>query len=250
MSEPCSRFPNRLLLETMYNVRDLGGFATANGEVTAFGQFLRSDAPTRLSESDLRLFLAFPVRTVIDLRSRDEIDEAPHILRDHPDVEYVNIPLLGHNLMAGIAEVEASASHQTRVDLSDLYIYMLINAKPAIGQVMSRLASARPGACLFHCTHGKDRTGIITALLLMLAGVDDIDIIVNYQVSSTYLKPWFETFIDTVPDEYRHFLDTRPQNMVLTLEFFHQNYSSVRDYLTACGVTDAEMEMLRRRLLC
>jgi protein-tyrosine phosphatase len=243
------RYPIRLLIKTMFNVRDLGGFPTVNGEVTAFGRFLRSDAPICLDQDDLQQLLDYPVRTVIDLRSPTEIDEMPHALRDLPDIDYFNIPLLGSDLMAGIAEAQSALTSQSVLSVADLYIHMLQNAREPLGRVFSCLAAARPGACLFHCSHGKDRTGVVTALLLLLAGVEDIDIVVNYQVSSTYLQPWFATFIENIPADILHFFSTQPQNMELTLRFFHEHYASAAEYLISCGVSCAEIADLRRRLL-
>lgn len=241
--------PNRLLLQTMYNVRDLGGFATSDGQATTFGHFLRADAPVRLNHADLHRLLDFPVRTVIDLRSPNEINGLPHILREQPEVTYINIPLLGMDLDAGIASVQKFEAERERVGLPDLYIHLLEQARAPIGQVFSSLAAARSGACLFHCSHGKDRTGLIAALLLMLAGVSDSDIIANYQISSTYLKPWFDTFIDQIPADILHFFHTQPQNMELTLRYFHQHFASAAAYLAACGVSQPEINELRYRLL-
>lgn len=243
------RHPTRLLLQTMYNVRDLGGFATRDVQVTAFGRFLRADAPVRLNKADLEQLLDFPVRTVIDLRSQSEIGDKPNILRESPGVAYFNIPLLGFDLNEGIASVRQFSGNWTSVKLSDLYIHLLEQAQEPLGQVFSQLAAARSGASLFHCSHGKDRTGLVAALLLMLAGVSDTDIIDNYQVSATYLKPWFDTFIDQIPADILHFFNTHPQNMALTLQYFHGHFASPEIYLAKCGVGPAEINELRRRMV-
>jgi len=134
------------------------------------------------------------------------------------------------------------------IAVPDLYIRMLEKACEPIGQVITRLARAKPGVCLFHCTHGKDRTGIIAALLLMLANVQDEDIIADYQVSATYLKPWFDTFIQGLPAEILHFFRTEPENMEKTLAYFHQNFVSVDGYLEKCGVDVSDIANLRQKL--
>ncbi len=249
MSDIPVRHPTRLLLQTMYNVRDLGGFATLNGQVTAFGRFLRADAPGRVSKSDMQQLLDFPVRTVIDLRSASEIGDQPNAFSSQPEVAYFNIPLLGHNLEDSMAAVPLFEDGREVVGLADLYIYLLEQSREPLGRVFSRLAATGQGASLFNCSHGKDRTGLVAALLLLLAGVGDSDIIVNYQISSTYLKPWFDTFIHTIPADILHFFNTHPRNMELTLSYFHQHFKSPEEYLQGCGVSLAEINELKRRLL-
>ena len=238
----------RLNLETLHNVRDLGGFSGEGGHVTAFGRFLRGDAPIGLSENDLDLLLSYPVRTVIDLRSPSEIHGQPHKLRDRPDIDYVNIPLLGFDMMASIIEM-GGGEDQPYISMPDLYIRILEKARQPIGQVMSRLASAPPGTCFFHCTHGKDRTGLIAALLLLLVGVKDIDIIASFQTSATFLKPLFETFLDKIPEDSRHFFRTDPESMELTLTHFHLHLGPIEKYLDSCNVSSQEIMMLRQKLL-
>lgn len=249
MSIGSSRYQQRLLLKSMYNVRDLGGFATADGQITSFGRFLRSDAPTHLDPDDLQALLDIPVRTVIDLRSPTEFKDLPNDLRDQSAINYINIPLLGADLDAGIASVQLFEPGREKVGLPDLYIHLLDQSQESFGLVFAQLANApENGACLFHCSHGKDRTGLVAALLLMLAGVSDSDIIMNYQISYFYLKPWFDTFIDTVPAEILHFFNTDPVNMELTLAYFHRHFTSAAEYLEICGVSPAEILELRRRL--
>lgn len=240
---PASR---RLLLETMFNVRDLGGYPTRDGSITSFGKFIRADAPFRLNEHDLQTLLQLPVTTVIDLRSPSENNQENYRLNASPDVDYFNIPLLGFDMMASIMAM--NDSDDPYIAVPDLYIRMLEKAQEPIGDVITRLARAKSGACLFHCTHGKDRTGIIAALLLMLASVRDQDIIADYQVSATYLKPWFDTFIQGLPAEIMHFFRTEPENMEKTLEYFHQNYRSVDQYLNNCGVDASDIARLRQKL--
>ncbi len=243
--------PSRLFLKTMYNVRDLGGLATADGRMTAYGHFLRADAPVDLDPDDLRTLLDFPVRTVIDLRSPTEYRGQINPLSRQNSIRYYSIPLLGADLDAAIASVQLSDPSRELVGLPDLYVHLIDQSQQSFGMVFSYLAQADPdGASLFHCSHGKDRTGLVAALLLMLAGVSDTDIIENYQISYAYLKPWFDTFIDTVPGSIRHYFNTDPQNMAYTLAYFHRHYQSAEAYLSeACGVRSSDIQELKRRLV-
>ena len=247
MTETSDKYGSRLLLDTMYNVRDLGGYPTKSGQMTAYGHFLRADAPNRLSDADLHKLLEYPVTTVIDLRSPSENNEEQYRLRNNPNVDYFNIPLLGFDMMASIMAM--NETDDPYIAIPDLYIRLLDKACEPIGKVMTRLAGAKPGTCMFHCTHGKDRTGIISALLLLLADVNDEDIIANYQVSATYLKPWFDTFIADLPAEILHFFKTDPDSMEKTLEYFHKTYISAEKYLTCCGVAAQSLNRLRQKLV-
>lgn len=247
MNGKTRHYASRLLLETMYNVRELGRYPTKNGQTTVSGRFLRADTPNRLSDADLHQLLSYPVTTVIDLRSPSENCQENYRLCGSPGVDYFNIPLLGFDMMASIMSM--NETDDPYIAVPDLYVRLLEKARLPIGQVMTCLAEAKPGVCLFHCTHGKDRTGIIAALLLLLADVSDEDIVADYQVSATYLKPWFNTFISELPAEILHFFKTEPESMEKTLDYFHKSYRSAEDYLTTCGVSAENLARLRRKLV-
>jgi len=238
-----------LPLQTLYNVRDLGGYLALDGCRTVSGRFLRADAPVRLNQYDRQLLLHYPVRTVIDLRSQSELRQQPHNLKDCSEISYFNIPLLGDELDGEIAMLKQQKTGNRAIDLSDLYIYILDNAHQAIGKVMNCLAHAPEGACFFNCSHGKDRTGLIAALLLLLAGVSEKDVIDDYKISHALLKPWFDTFIDQIPPENRIFFNTNPENMQRTLGHFYRLYQSAEAYMNHCGVHPATIAVLKKKLL-
>jgi protein-tyrosine phosphatase len=235
-------------LQTLYNIRDLGGHPTNDGRKTLCGRFIRSDAPVRLSPADLSALLAYPVRLVIDLRSQSEIRQQPHNLRDHPEITYHHIPLLGVSLERDMMRLQINNGHK-KISLVDLYRHILDQSQAAIGNVMKTLAAADNGARLFNCSHGKDRTGLIAALLLALAGVSYNNIVHDYQVSEALLKPWFDTFIHLVPETDRRFFMTPPHYMRETLAYIDAKYQSVSAYLMACGVDAPVQERLRQLLL-
>ena len=237
-----------IYLESLYNIRDLGGYPAAGGRKTRCGRFIRSDAPVSLSETDLETLLAYPVRHVIDLRSESEIRQQPHDLKHNPAVHYVNIPLLGTDLERDLMSLQQKNDNQA-ISLADLYRHILDQSQKAIGTVMQTMARAEGGARLFNCSHGKDRTGLIAALLLSLADVDPGSIIEDYRISEGLLKPWFDTFIQTVPQAHRHFFVTPPRFMKETLDHLSEKYHSASEYLLLCGVLPPELDRLRHLLL-
>ena len=235
-------------LKSLYNLRDLGGYQTKNGDRTVCRRFLRSDAPSGLDQAELATLLDLPVSQVIDLRSQSEIDKQPHDLARLPGVSYHHIPLLGPELEKSLAGLQDLAG-LAEFTLADLYRYILDMAQPAIGAVMQRLAANKKGGSLFNCSHGKDRTGLISALLLALAGVSHEHIVHDYKISEILLKPWFDTFIKQVPPSSHHFFRTPAHYMDNTLQYLADKYETVPAYLALCGVDRSVQEQLKQLLL-
>lgn len=234
-------------MDTLYNIRDLGGHPTQHGQKTQFFRFVRSDAPVRLSQSDQERLLAYPIRQIIDLRSLNEVNQQPNSLKDHPLVQYVHIPLLGPSLEQDMMRLQKD--QEKDIELVDLYLYILDHSKPAVARVLKTMLGAKEGAVLFHCTHGKDRTGLIAALLLSLAGVDKETIVSDYSLSESKLQPWFDTFIHNIPKADRRFFTTPARYMEQTLKHIEEQYGSIEEYLRLCGLSQKEQSLLKKRLL-
>ncbi len=158
----------------MHNLRDLGGYPVPGGE-TAWERLLRGDNPEGLTEEDLRWLLDRDITTVVDLRSDAEVGRKPDQLSGHPDFHYFHCPLLAEGDGMPNLETDVGAGYFRMLEGSGLVARAL------------RTVAAAPGGVLFHCTAGKDRTGLMAALLLGLAGVERTDILADYQVSETYL---------------------------------------------------------------
>jgi len=186
---------------------------------------------------------------VIDLRTPSEIRQLPSRLAHVDGIRYENISLMGDDLDEGIAAIEINMPGRVESTLGDFYIHMLKHFGHEIGRVFSIMAEQQDGAMLFHCAHGKDRTGLIAALLLKLAGASDADIIENYAISYHLLLPWFETFWDHVPDRVKPFLNTDREHMEETLAFFNSHYDSVSQYLTIHNVSEQTVERVRQMMI-
>ena len=265
-------------LNTLYNVRDLGGYTAQDGQMTQPGRFLRADAPIRLDEHDRLVLASYPVRTVVDLRSDSEIRSAPNLFAQDATVSYHHVSLMGDDIGKAMADLVDHAYDQAKtqakmqtnigsdqddqtapldsraclpfqVGPSDFYIMLLDRSQESIGRVMKILADAPPGASLFNCSHGKDRTGVIAALLLLLAGVSEDDVIENYRVSDILLQPWFDTFIHEIPEKDLVFYNTNPLHMRKTLDHLTAQYGSAAHFLDRCGVAAHLQERLRAKLL-
>ncbi len=150
------------LLETTLNTRDLGGYMTSNGKMTKQNMLIRSDVMKYISEKDVELLRQKNIAAIIDVREERDVLKSPNSLKDMEGFEYRNIPIEeGSGVPDSVEDVSRS--------------YLKIAEAENIGKVFKTISQA-PRGVLFHCTAGKDRTGVISAILLMLAGVSEEDI--------------------------------------------------------------------------
>jgi len=238
---------NRLILSTLYNARDLGGLRTAFGKRTAFRRFVRSDEPSLLSEEDLEALLLYPIRTVIDLRSQEEINRRGTPFMNHPDILFRNISLFESDPEG---EDDPTVQVALRHTLGELYIFLLETRKIQLSEVFRQILDAPEGAILFHCTHGKDRTGIIAALLLSLVQVSREDIVNNYSVTYDYIRALVDPKLALMPIQTHHIFKSDAENMEIFLDFLDKKYQGqAAVYLRSIGFSELEISKLRSRLL-
>lgn len=221
------------------NVRDLGGVPLEGGGETRYGVLVRSDSIRRLTDEGWRSFAEHGIRRVVDLRWHEELAEDPP--RDL-GVEVVHVSLLGDfdpdvdaNMHAFIAAGDTAGF---RVDS---YTRWLATYRDEFAETLAAIADAT-GAVVFHCRSGKDRTGLIAALLLRLAGASIDEVAADYALSEPNLLIGDE-------DVERYFvLATPAEGMARTLAWLEDRYGSVAGYLRACGLDEGRIEQLRARL--
>jgi len=238
--------PNRHLpVKGTFNIRDLGGYAASGGE-TRWRRLLRADALHRLDAQGVDELLDAGVTTVIDLRHADELAHQPNPFATHDAVAYHNISLLD-----GLAP---SLMDEGDV-LLELYKLALVQRQAALAQVLRIIADAPSGTVLFHCTAGKDRTGIVSALLLGVAGVDATQIVEDYALTAQLIAPMVQDLVAGAvargadPAGFQRLLASEPATMVATLGFIEAEYGSLASYLDRIGLDDATVARLRNRLL-
>ncbi|MCD7744960.1 MAG: tyrosine-protein phosphatase [Lachnospiraceae bacterium] len=237
------RVSEPLQLDGAKNVRDLGGYPTKSG-MTANGAFLRADGLQNLSDNDLEKLAEYGVCRVIDLRSEREKEYMPDRVGN---MAYFHVGMLDQMNSKGF-------KGQGPESMYALYQSLLDYSAEQIGTVMHLLAEVKEGAALFHCTAGKDRTGIITMLLLELAGVPKESIIADYSVTETYMKDVFarqkEQAAANGIEIKDYMLQSKPEDMDRTIEYFHQKYSDAETYLVDfCRCSREDVESIRHRLL-
>lgn len=234
----------RIPMEMAYNVRDLGGYYAKNNMVTKNGKFLRAGGITALTETDISKLIGYGVKTVIDLRSEEEIDEKPNTFAHHETVKYYHIGLLDE-LDEKLYPLKTGETDF----LGELYIVMLDNCKHNIMQVFKTFAHSMDNCTLFHCTAGKDRTGIIAAILLDMAGVDYYDIIANYEVTYTYIKKRLSEIIGDSPEDHARIGLSNPQSIEMFLKYLYAEYGGAEQYLKHIKISNEEINTIKNNFV-
>ena len=237
-----------LAWDACWNVRDLGGYPTRSGGVTQYGRVIRAGNLSKLTDGGRAAMRAADVRTVIDLRDPREfaIDMNPFHAsgRWTGEVSYLNVPLISEANWTAVKDAELrERGYELIVELS----------AHNVGQVMTAIASAEPGAVVIHCHAGKERTGVVAALLLELADVATEDIAADYIASDEHLQPLYEEWTMREPDPEKRvrvlasYQSDAPQ-ILSVLDYVRQR-GGVDACLHAAGVSEGALDALRRRLL-
>lgn len=241
-----------LPLSGAYNFRDLGGYRTRSGKMTKWRRILRADSPHRLSKQDIASLLNGGLSTVIDLRSANEVENAPNPFLNHAQISYQNVSLFDHLAPADMRQDKKS---NTRDPLLDFYISTLANRQTAIRDVLHAIAGAQDGTVMFHCTAGKDRTGLISALLLGQANVEDDEIVSDYAQTKPLIVDLVQEFLalarknGTDLNTYRPLLECNAETMRNVVKHIRDRYVSVPKFLALIGLEADSTKRLSRRLL-
>jgi protein tyrosine/serine phosphatase len=212
----------RLAWPGFLNARDLGGLPLGPAGLTRYRALVRSDLPGLYGELDRRVLADYGVRTVIDLRSPRELVDRPNPLGDHHG--YRHLPLLLDRDIEHVRDFR---------DMTRTYRWQVDHRAEAIAEILAAIAAEPAGTVLFHCLAGKDRTGVIAAMLLALAGVERAAVVDDYLLTD-----------GTVPVQFRPL----PEMMLGLLDHLDGRHGGVRAYLAAAGVDPAQQAVLRARL--
>ncbi|MCQ2516720.1 MAG: tyrosine-protein phosphatase [Saccharofermentans sp.] len=237
----------RLFFDDLINCRELGGMPLTGGKVFKSGIALRSGSPSLASSKAHELLKQYGVKTVIDLRSAAEVKNYGNPFEKDEETKYVNIPLFVGD--PDLKEDPTMVFLETH-PMGDFYIMVLQELGKEIVEVMRVIAENNDGLILFHCAHGKDRTGIIAALLYLLAGATRENIVLNYKVSYEYAKSFLDPLIEARVENMRHTLRSDASNMEIFLDYIRDKYDmDASKYLIENGMLREEIERLKERII-
>jgi protein-tyrosine phosphatase len=214
---------------------------------------VRSDNVRALTDAGWRSLAEHGVQRIVDLRFPEELaEDAPRDV----DIDVVHISVLGEAFDQDyVAELDAHL--QVVDDVADHYAWSYVDFleryRDRFGAAFAAIAGP-DGPVVVHCMGGKDRTGLVAALLLRLAGVDRETIGADYALSSGNLAPatmqWVEAAADSAERAKREKLSHTPaEGMMRTLDEIERRYGDVASYLRAAGLDEAQIERLRDRLV-
>lgn len=237
----------RLELAGSFNFRDLGGYPSAGGKTVRWRKLFRSDALHRLTPEDISRIAEIGLMSVFDLRSSYELERDGLGSLFDGSVLHRHVPFHANPTPRDPAELQ--------MDLLALYQRMLEQAQPCIQTVFSALAEETTYPVVFHCAGGKDRTGIISGLVLSVLGVSQADIIADYALTNDFMAGRLEALLKSaaLDDPYRNinpsWLRAEPETMAQTLALIQAGHGSVEGFLLATGVSRPQLELVRDHLL-
>lgn len=228
----------RHIFTNILNCRDIGGYPTKCGS-TKFGRFLRCGIVDTPEDWEIEKLSMLGVCTVIDLRGTYEATETPLRLERIEGADVYNLPLF---------ELNVATNEGMSLNLAQTYEMIIENYKENIAKILNVIADAKEGVILYNCFFGKDRTGILTMLLLSIAGVSREDIVADYQQTYTYVKSYIQTHRDLLWDSRSEKHYSLPETMENVIDSIEQKYGSVIDYILSTGVSDETIEKIRKKL--
>ena len=229
--------------EALLNARDLGGIPAAGGRIRT-GAIVRSDALHRLNDAGRAALVAHGVRTVIDMRNPAEVAAKPYAFEDHGVVQ-CRIPQQTDEMWAPLAGKADRLTFDTT---------MLKLARPRFALIAKAIADAPDGGVLIHCEVGKDRTGLMTMVLLDLVGTPVDAIASDYTLTAAGLAPLFADLIAKADDPARRSrleeeARCRAEVMVAIHSVFRAGYGDAEAYLRGGGASGASVQAIRDRML-
>lgn len=233
-------------LSGLKNSRDLGGMPTSDGRIVRRGVFVRSDSPADLNAEQIQNVLDYGVKTVIDLRAASELKRYGNPFMNRDGVNFYSIPLF---LGDPESKTDSTMNYLKTHILGDFYVMFSEELGTEVVKVIRILLNS-DGLCLYHCAHGKDRTGVITAIIYLLAGVSRENIIENYRISYEYMKWLLDPLIEKQEDSLKHTLRSDAENMVMYLDYIDSKYDgNIENYLIKYGMTSEEITKLKKKIL-
>ncbi|KAJ7125423.1 protein-tyrosine phosphatase-like protein [Mycena epipterygia] len=253
--------PPFVVIEGLINVRSVGGYTTSGHSLVKPILLFRAADPSRITPTGKEQLLALGVRRVFDFRADDEITSYKSAAPEIPGVEFVRAPVSESRAFDPVslsARMQEFAGNELETFVT-LYHEILEMGGPAFEKVLRHMLDRPDEPCLIHCTAGKDRTGLFTAILLMLLGVPDDEIIKEYALTAVGLEPFLPLLIERFKqqvgdvenfDGALKMASSRPETMIATLKMVRERYGSAEGWVaTHTSLTESDLLALRQNFL-
>jgi protein-tyrosine phosphatase len=235
-----------LMLEGASNMRDLGGVPATNGYTVRMGRLFRADALHALTDTDLEVLEPLGIQTVVDLRSRLEIDDFGIARVVDLGVRHLHAPLLGY-------EPIPANEHEIFPTLGESYRMMARNFAEHIASAINQISMPVDMPLIFHCAAGKDRTGVTAALIYSILGVDRETIAADYALTNEAMQ---RILASLTPDELAEarklppsYIHAEASSITFFLEALDIEFGSPQDWMLSAGVEEESFDRLREAML-
>lgn len=226
----------RYCIKSIENMRDIGGYLAENKEIS-YGKIIRSNLPDNITEEDIKKLKEIGIKTVIDLRSREEMKKKKSVFEHDKFFKLFHYSVYGDGKIPNCSE-----------EVSNSYMEML-EGKNIIYKIFKAMIEEQKGI-LYFCNAGKDRTGVITALIMMTLGVDRKDIIADYTLSNAYMIDKLRDFeAKSENKEIKEIIMPKIEYMEQFLEKFYQKYKSIDKYLAEIGIDSEDINKMKNKYL-
>lgn len=260
----------RIELEGLPNTRDIGGMPAADGCYVKHARLIRSGALAGATSRDLETLAdEFRLRTVIDLRTEEERREKPDPEDELPGVRFENAPLLNTATLGvtregglrGMMKALKTLQDDPAQIMMEVYASMMVDEKSIEGfaAFFDDVLASGEGAVLWHCTIGKDRAGLATALLLHVLGASRADIVRDYEATNRYVASHTEDIVDQLAkyhladklDKGMHVINAAdPRYLEAAFDAAERHSGDLDSFVRdRVGVSDEKRAVLRERYL-
>lgn len=245
-------------LEGNFNLRDIGGYTNADGKRVREGVLFRSDELHALTEADLEVFASLGIRVLFDLRNETERSLKPNPVLDGVEVHERDAPPAEGGSLSLEDQIATGITPQRDdEEFGGVYVFLLTHLADDFRRVVELAVDAAERPLLYHCVAGKDRTGITSAILLGLLGVDDETILDDYELTTEYWTPnrivQMKDFLDehgADHDHIRHLISARRPVLTKAINHIHSEYGGYEGYVTqVLGIPPESIERMRATLL-
>jgi len=244
----------RLPLEKTYNFRDIGGYQTKDNRRMRWGVVYRSAHLAELTDTDHDLLKQIGIKLVCDFRTVEEAQGQPNRLPPDGSMEYQHMPIAHGKFdpAEAIGRIKkGDISWLTDDFMTNNYLKQIDDFAGLWKQLFKYLMDRHNRPLVFHCTAGKDRTGVCAALILLTAGVPESTVIADHALSNTYNAPVIRRIEHEIrkfgidPDDMRAYLSAPREAMEAVVAHLKNNYGSAKDYLVEkAGIDRRDLEEL------